>query len=64
MAKEYIAYLGEQPLGTGTIEELADKLGYTYKNMRVRSHPSIRKRIKDRDKAILLYEIEEDDEEG
>lgn len=64
MTKEYIAYRGEQPLGTGTIEELADKLGYTYNNMRTRSYPSIRKRIKDSDKAILLYEIEDDEDDN
>lgn len=63
MTKEYIAYRGDRPLGTGTIEELADKLGYTYRNMRTRSYPSIRKRIKDGNNAILLYEIEEDDED-
>lgn len=62
MTKEYIAYQGEQPIGIGTIEELADKLGYTYRNMRTRSYPSIRKRIKDGNNAILLYEIEDDNQ--
>lgn len=61
MTKEYIAYRGDRPLGTGTIEELADKLGYTYKNMQFRTYPSTHERFKDSDKSILLYEIEDDD---
>ena len=31
-AKEYIAYKGDRPLGTGTIKELADKLGINENN--------------------------------
>ena len=63
MTKEYIAYKGDRPLGTGTIKELADKLGYSYSGMRFKTTPSAHKRSKDSDKVVLLYEIEEDDEE-
>lgn len=63
MAKEYIAYKGDRPLGTGTIEELADKLGYTYSNMKYKSYPAAHRKAKDGGNAILLYEIEEEVEE-
>ena len=63
MAKEYIAYRGDRPLGTGTIKELADKLGYSYSGMRFKTTPSAHKRSKGSDKAVLLYEIEEEVEE-
>ena len=63
ITKEYIAYQGDRPLGTGTVKELADKLGYSYSGMQFKTTPSARKRYKDSDRVILLYEIEEDDEE-
>ena len=62
-AKEYIAYQGDRPLGTGTVKELADKLGYSYTWMQFKTTPSARKRYKDSDRAILLYEIKDDEEE-
>ena len=62
-AKEYIAYKGDRPLGTGTIEELAEMLGYSYNGMQFKSRPSAHKRYKGSDRAILLYEIEDDEEE-
>ena len=63
IAKEYIAYQGDRPLGTGTVKELAESLGYTYGGMKFKTTPSARKRYEGSDRAILLYEIEEDDEE-
>ena len=63
MVKEYIAYKGDRPLGTGTVKELADKLGYSYSGMRFKTTPSAHKRSKGSDKAVLLYEIEEEVEE-
>lgn len=63
MAKEYIAYKGDRPLGTGTVKELADKLGYSYSGMQFKTSPSAHKRSKGSDKAVLLYEIEEEVEE-
>ena len=33
MAKEYIAYQGDRPLGTGTVKELAEGLGYAYSTL-------------------------------
>ena len=39
MAKEYIAYKGDRPLGTGTVKELADKLGYSYSGMQFKTSP-------------------------
>ena len=62
-AKEYIAYQGDRPLGTGTVKELADKLGYSYSGMQFKTTPSARERYKDSDRAILLYGIEEDEED-
>ena len=62
-AKEYIAYQGDRPLGTGTIKELAESLGYAYSTLSFNTSPSAHKRSGGSDKAILLYEIEEDDEE-
>lgn len=64
MTKEYIAYRGDRPLGTGTIEELADKLGYTYKNMQYKSYPAAHKKAKDGGNTILLYEIEDDEDDN
>ena len=63
IAKEYIAYQGDRPLGTGMVKELAEKLGYSNGGMQFKSTPSAHKRYKDSDRAILLYEIEEDEEE-
>lgn len=58
---EYVAYKGEQVLGVGTIKELADGLGFTYKNMKYRTYPSAHKKMSEG--SVLLYEIEEDDED-
>ena len=65
IAKEYIAYQGDRPLGTGTVKELAESLGYAYSTLSFSASPSAHKRSRVRggDKAILLYEIEKDDEE-
>ena len=62
-AKEYIAYQGDRPLGVGTVKELAEGLGYAYSTLQFNTSPSAHKRSKGSDRAILLYEIEEDDEE-
>lgn len=63
-AKEYITYQGDRPLGVGTVKELAESLGYGYSTLSFNASPSAHKRCKGSDRAILLYEIEEDDEEG
>lgn len=63
MTKEYIAYQGDRPLGTGTVKELADKLGYSYSDMRFKTTPSAHKRSEGSDRVVLLYEIEEEVEE-
>lgn len=63
MAKEYIAYKGDRPLGTGTVKELAKGLGYAYSTLSFNASPSAHKRSEGSDRAILLYEIEEDEEE-
>lgn len=63
MTKEYIAYQGDRPLGTGTVKELAESLGYTYNGMKFKTTPSAHKRFKDSEGAVLLYEIEEEVEE-
>ena len=62
MAKEYIAYQGDRPLGTGTIKELTKSLGIPYISLEYSASPSAHKRSEDGGKAILLYEIEKDDE--
>ena len=62
-AKEYIAYKGDRPLGTGTVKELAEGLGYAYSTLSFNASPSAHKRSKGSDKAVLLYEIEEEVEE-
>lgn len=62
-AKEYIAYQGERPLGTGTGKELAEGLGYAYSTLQFNTSPSAHKRSEGSDRAILLYEIEEYEEE-
>ena len=61
-AKEYIAYKGDRPLGTGTVKELAEGLGYAYSTLSFNTSPSAHKRSKDSDKVVLLYEIEDDEE--
>ena len=43
-AKEYIAYKGDRPLGTGTVKELAKSLGYSYSGLRFKATQSARKR--------------------
>ena len=63
IAKEYIAYQGDRPLGTGTVKELTKSLGIPYISLEYSASQSAHKRSKDGGKAILLYEIEEDDEE-
>ena len=63
IAKEYIAYQGDRPLGTGTVKELSEGLGYAYSTLSFNASPSAHKRSGDSDKVVLLYEIEEDGEE-
>ena len=63
MAKEYIAYKGDRPLGTGTVKELAEKLGYAYSTLSFNTSPSAHKRSGGSDKVVLLYEIEDDEED-
>ena len=63
IAKEYIAYQGDRPLGTGTVKELAEGLGYAYSTLSFNASPSAHKRSKDSDKVVLLYEIEDDVED-
>ena len=63
MVKEYIAYKGDRPLGTGTVKELAESLGYTYGGMKFKTTPSAHKRSKGSGRVVLLYEIEEEVEE-
>ena len=62
-AKQYIAYQGDRPLGTGTIKELAESLGYGYSTLAFNASPSAHKRSEGSDRVILLYEIEDDEEE-
>ena len=62
-AKEYIAYQGDRPLGTGTVKESAESLGYAYSTLSFNTSPSAHKRSGDSDKVVLLYEIEDDEEE-
>ena len=66
MAKEYIAYKGDRPLVTGTVKELSESLDIPYSTLSYSASPSAheRSRVRGGDKAILLYEIKEDDEEG
>ena len=61
-AKQYIAYKGDRPLGTGTVKELAESLGYAYSTLSFNISPSAHKRSKGSDRVVLLYEIEEDEE--
>ena len=63
IAKEYIAYQGDRPLGTGTVRELSESLGYAYSALSFNTSPSAHKRSGGSDKVILLYEIEDDEEE-
>ena len=63
MAKEYIAYQGDRPLGTGTVKELAKSLGYSYSTLQFNTSPTAHKRSEGSERAILLYEIEEDEED-
>ena len=62
-AKEYIAYQGDRPLGTGAVKELAEGLGYAYSTLSFNTSPSAHKRSGDSDKVVLLYEIEDDEVE-
>ena len=61
-AKEYIAYQGDRPLGTGTVKELAKSLGYSYSTLQFNTSPTAHKRSEGSDKVVLLCEIEEDEE--
>lgn len=63
IAKEYIAYQGDRPLGTGTVRELAESLGYSYSTLSFNTSPSAHKRSGGSDRVALLYEIEEDEED-
>ena len=65
IAKEYIAYQGDRPLGTGTIRELSKSLGIPYSTLSYSASPSAheRSRVRGVGEAILLYEIEKDEVE-
>ncbi len=65
IAKEYIAYQGDRPLGTGTVRELSESLNIPYSTLSFSASPSAyeRSRVRGGDKAILLYEIKEDEVE-
>ena len=65
IAKEYIAYQGDRPLGTGTIRELSESLDIPYSTLSYSASPSAHKRSRVRGvgEAILLYEIEKDEVE-
>ena len=64
-AKEYIAYQGDRPLGTGTVRELSESLDIPYSTLSYSASPSARERSRVRggNRAILLYEIEKDEED-
>ena len=64
-AKEYIAYQGDRPLGTGTVKELSESLDIPYSTLSYSASPSARERSRVRggNRAILLYEIEKDEED-
>ena len=62
-AKEYIAYKGDRPLGTGTVKELAEGLGYAYSTLSFNASPSAHKRSEGSDRVVLLYEIEDEEED-
>lgn len=62
-AKEYIAYKGDRPLGTGTVKELSEGLGYAYSTLSFNASPSAHKRSEGSDRVVLLYEIEDDEED-
>ena len=62
-AKEYIAYRGDRPLGVGTVKELAESLGYAYSTLSFNASPSAHKRSEDSERVVLLYEIEDDEED-
>ena len=62
-AKQYIAYKGDRPLGTGTVKELAEGLGYAYSTLSFNASPSAHKRSEGSDRVVLLYEIEDDVED-
>ena len=59
-AKEYIAYKGDRPLGTGTVRELAKSLDIPHSTLEYSASPSAHKRSEDGGEAILLYEIEDE----
>ena len=63
IAKEYIAYQGDRPLGTGTVRELSKSLGYAYSTLSFNASPSAHKRSEGSDRVVLLYEIEDDEED-
>ena len=65
IAKEYIAYQGDRPLGIGTVRELSESLNIPYSTLSYSASPSAheRSRVRGVGNAILLYEIEKDDEE-
>ena len=65
IAKEYIAYQGDIPLGTGTVRELSESLDIPYSTLSYSASPSAheRSRVRGVGKAILLYEIEKDEVE-
>ena len=50
-------------MGVGTVKELAEILGYAYSTLSFNTSPSAHKRSGGSDRVVLLYEIEEDDEE-
>ena len=48
---------------SGTVKELAEGLGYAYSTLSFNASPSAHKRSEGSDRVVLLYEIEDDEED-
>jgi len=61
--KEYALYKGEECLAIGTIQEISEQLGITYKSVMFYKTETYRKRLANRKSrnARELVEIEEDE---
>jgi len=58
MAAEYAVYKGDQFIGLGTADYLANKLGVSVETIRFRSTPTYKKRVTD--DALITVRIEDD----
>lgn len=58
----YAVYRGDEFIDLGTLEELSKSLGILKRTLQFMKSPSYKKRMKNYEKFMIIYKIEEDGE--